>query len=184
MRYGVRFILGIAASATVLATACSDSMRAPATAPVTPTAESSAQLLDGLLGTVGRLLVTPVHRRTALENDVTWSFTAGALGGSTYNPAVGLSVYVPPGALDRNVRITVTALKGSVVAYRFEPHLEFDRKVVLTQNLDGLRYGLLGTNLLASFKGAHFPGDEPDITRDGLAVVDEVVGAVLNLFAK
>jgi hypothetical protein len=143
-------------------------------------------LLGGLTQTVGSLLVTPVHRATPLANDVTWTFQAGPYGGLTSNPQTGLTVYVPPGALDQNVTITVTALKGSAVAYRFEPHLEFDEKVVLTQNLNGLRYGLLGTGLLnlSSFKGAHFPGDAPVYTWSGQARVDEVVSALLSLFTK
>jgi hypothetical protein len=183
MRYGVRSFLRTAVAATVLLTACSESTLAPATTPLQP-AESSAQLLDGLLSTVNSLLVSPVHRRTALANDVTWSFTAGPLGAKSSNATVGLTITVPPGALDQTTKITVTAIKGTAVAYAFEPHLEFDRPVVLTQDLTGIDSGVLGLGLLSSFKGAHFTGDRPDYTRDGLAVVSEVVGAVLNLLSK
>lgn len=187
MRYGVRSFLGFAAAATVLVTACADSTRGPATAPVAPS-EASAQLLGGLLGTVtgtvGSLLASPVHRKAALANDVSWSFYAGPLGAKSSNPDVGLTVQVPYGALDRTVKITVTALKGTAVAYRFEPHLEFDRPVVLTQDLNQVNTGLLGSGLLSSFQGAHFEGDAPEMTDGGLAIVTEVVGAVVNLFSK
>jgi hypothetical protein len=155
-------------------------------------ADSSAQeaqllggLLGGLLGTVGNLLATPVHRSQALSNDVSWTFTASPYGSRSSNSTVGLSIYVPPGAVDRSVTIRVTAIRGTAVAYRFEPHVEFDRKVVLTQSLRGLEYGLLGTGLLnlSPFKGAHFEGEEPSYNGDGQALVNEVVGAVLNLFS-
>jgi hypothetical protein len=150
---------------------------------------SDARLLGGLLGTltgtVGDLLVTPIHRSVPLAEDVSWTFTASPYGSRSSNSAVGLSIYVPPGAVDRSVTIRVTALQGSAVAYRFEPHMEFDRKVVLTQSLRGLRYGLLGTGLLnlSPFRGAHFEGDVPSYNGDGQALVSEVVGAVLNLFS-
>ena len=187
MSYGVRSLLGFAAAATVLMTACADSTRAPATAPVAPS-ETSAQLLDGLLGTVtgtvGTLLASPVHRKSALANDVSWSFYAGPLGARSSNPAVGLTVQVPSGALDKTVKITVTALEGTAVAYRFEPHLEFDRPVVLTQDLTLVNTGLLGSGLLSRFQGAHFEGDRPEMTDGGLAVVTEVVSAIVNLFSK
>ena len=189
MRYGVRALIGLATATAVFATACSDSTTGPTAAPVFADTTADAHLLGGLLGgvlgTVGNLVATAVHRSQPLANDVSWTFTASRYGSRSSNSTVGLSIYVPPGAVDRNVTITVTALKGSAVAYRFEPHVEFDRKVVLTQSLRGLSYGLLGTGLLnlSPFKGAHFEGDEPRYNGDGQALVNEVVGAVLNLFS-
>lgn len=190
MRHGVRALIGLATAAAVFTTGCSDSSTSPsATAPVFADTTPDAHLLGGLLGTltgtVGNLLVTPVHRSAPLPDDVSWTFTAGRYGAMSSNSDVGLSIYVPPGALDRTVTFRVTALKGSAVAYRFEPHMEFERKVVLTQSLRGLRYGVLGTGLLnlSPFKGAHFEGDEPTYNSAGQALVTEVVGAVLNLFS-
>ena len=191
MRYGVRALIGFATATAVFTTACSDSVTSPsASAPMfADTTANDAQLLGGLLGgllgTVGNLVATPIHRSQPLENDVSWSFTASPYGSRSSNSAVGLSIYVPYGAVDRYTTIRVTALKGSAVAYRFEPHMEFDRRVVLTQSLHGLRYGLLGTGLLnlSPFKGAHFEGDSPTYNSDGQALVSEVVGAVLNLFS-
>lgn len=191
MRNGVRALIGLATATAVFTTACSDSTTSPsATAPVF--ADSTATdanllggLLGGILGTVGDLLATPVHRSAPLANDVSWTFTASPYGSRSSNSTVGLSIYVPPGAVDRYTTIRVTALKGSAVAYRFEPHMEFDRKVVLTQSLRGLEYGLLGTGLLnlSPFKGAHFEGDAPTYNSNGQALVTEIVGAVLNLFS-
>lgn len=191
MRYGVRALIGLATATAVFATACSDSTTSPtATSPVfADTSASNSNLLGGLLGavtgTVGNLLATPIHRSTPLASDVSWTFTAGPYGAKSSNSKVGLTIYVPPGALDRYVTIKVTALQGTAVAYRFEPHLEFDRKVTLTQSLSGLEYGLLGTGLLnlSPFRGAHFEGDRPSYNGDGQALVTEIVGAVLNVFS-
>lgn len=187
MRYGVRAFIGLATATAVFATACSDSTTSPpATAPVfADRAPTDANLLGGVLGTVGNLLATPVHRSQALATDVSWTFTASPYGTWSSNANVGLTIYVPAGAVARSTTIRVTALKGTAVAYRFEPHMEFDRKVVLTQSLRGLEYGLLGTGLLnvSPFQGAHFDGDTPTYNDDGQALVTEIVGAALNLLS-
>lgn len=187
MRYGARILTALLATTAVAAVGCSDSSRPLATAPVRAAdSPENAALLGGVLGTltgtVTSLLVSPVHRTTPLAEDVTWTFTATRSGGSTSNSAVGLTVKVPSGALDRTQTITITALKGSAIAYRFEPHLKFDRKVVLTQSLRGTTAeGLLDLNV---FKGAHFDGDEPEYNADGTVTVTEVVSATLNLLSK
>jgi hypothetical protein len=172
----VRSLLGLAlATTSLVAIACSD-----ATAPQAPAADRISQIdaeNQNLLGGILGILIAPVQRNTALANDVTWSFTAGSAGAISSNSSVGLTVTIPRGALSQNVRITVTALKGKPVAYRFEPHLEFNKKVVLTQSLKGTSSGLL-SNLL--YKGAHFPGATPQYTSNGMAIVDEVVPAILS----
>jgi hypothetical protein len=172
MSKSVRSLLGLAAALS-LAVACSDTSRPLATAPdLTPIAGEDAKLVGSLVS----LLIAPVKRNTALANDVVWSFKAGPFGGYTSNSSLGLTVKIPPGALDQNVTITVTAIKGAPVAYAFSPHLEFDQKVLITQSLKGTSVGLLNNLLL---KGAHFPGDRPEYI-NGLAIVDEVVPALLS----
>jgi hypothetical protein len=172
MSKSVRSLLGLAAVVS-LAVACSDASRPLATAPdMTPIAGEDAKLI----GSLTSLLISPIQRNTPLANDVVWSFRAGPYGGFTSNSALGVTVNIPPGALDQNVTITVTAVKGSAVAYAFSPHLEFDRKVVITQNLRGTSAGLLNTLLL---KGGHFPGARPEFS-GGLAIVDEIVPALLS----
>jgi len=177
-----RFFLVAIAAAVV--GACSEST-APTSAPVTVGPEASQQkLLGGLLGTltktVSNLLVAPVERSRPLAEDVTWSFVAGPLGAVSSNPGVGLTVVVPPGALSSTKTITVTALEGSAVAYKFEPHgLVFDRKVMLTQDLrltsgGGLLGGLLGLG----YRGAYFSTDRLQTTSEGLAVVTELLPAL------
>jgi hypothetical protein len=131
-----------------------------------------------LLTDVGSLLVAPVHRRTPLAAPVSWSFTVGAGGATSSNSTTGLTVSVPAGAVSAPVTITVTALAGSPIAYRFEPHgLQFARDVRLVQKTSHLNFGLLNSLFL---QGAHFPGDEPVYT-NGLAAVTETVFAPLNL---
>ena len=172
-----RILIGLTVASSIFAAACSDTSHPLATAPdrAVPIAAESAKLgiLNGLLG----VLVAPVKRTTPLANDVSWTFSAGPNGGYTSNAALGITVNIPAGALDNNVVITVTALKGAPIAYRFSPHLEFEKTVSISQSLKGTNAGLL-TSLLV--KGAHFPGDAPDYTDSGLAIVDEVVPAVLS----
>ena len=130
-----RILIGLTVASSILAAACSDASRPLATAPdrAVPVAAESANLgiIDGLLG----LLVAPVKRSAPLASDVSWTFAAGPEGGYTSNTALGLTVSIPAGALDNNVVITVTALKGAPIAYRFSPHLEFDKKVSISQSL-------------------------------------------------
>lgn len=172
MSKSVRSFLGLAAVVS-LAVACSETSRPLATAPdLTPIAGEDAQLI----GSLTSLLISPIKRTTPLANDVVWSFRAGPYGGYTSNSALGVAITVPPGALDDYVTITVTAVKGSAVAYAFSPHLEFERKVTITQSLKGTNVGLLNNLLL---KGAHFAGDRPEY-KNGLAVVTEVVPGLLS----
>jgi hypothetical protein len=182
MRKSVSVIIGMTVAVALVGTACSDT--AP-TAPSIQRAGSASQNLLGLGGIVGgtvstltSLLVAPVHRTTPLPADVSWSFTAGPSGAVSSNSAVGLTIVIPYGALSSTETITVTALAGAPVAYRFEPHLTFSKKVALTQNLDGTDVGLLGSIVLS---GAHFEGDNLELNADGLALVNETVPALLGL---
>ena len=158
-------VLTAVATALVFA-ACRD---AGVTAPIAPTSQSASLL--------GLTAAAPVTRNIPLANDVTWSFTAGSGGATSTNSAVGLTVTVPPGALSDPITITVTALAGAPVAYQFEPHgTQFDRKVILTQRLQGTS---AGSELLPVLQGAYFPTDEP-ILKSGLALVSELFSGLLN----
>lgn len=173
------------ASFASVGVACSDSA-APSTAPLTAAPEASQQaLLGGLLGTltqtVAGLLVAPIERVTPLADDVSWSFTAGPGGAASFNPGVGLWIVVPPNAMSSTQTITVTALQGADVAYKFEPHgLVFSRKVLLTQDLrgttgSGLLSGLLS---LSSLQAGYFPTDRPETTSGGLVKVTQLLPAL------
>lgn len=140
--------------------------------------EAGGALLGGVTSSIGTALVAPMQRATPLAAPVTWSFTAGPGGATSSNGVTGLTITIPAGALAEEVTITVTALAGAPVAYRFEPHgLVFAQNVSLTQSLSGIEAGLLST--LAP-SGAHFEGDAPAYT-EGLALVNEIVGAQLDL---
>jgi hypothetical protein len=172
-----RTLLGLAVAMSLSVVACSDASRPLAPVPDAGSVATEQQnLLGGLLG----LLIAPVQRTTALANDVTWSFNAGPLGGFTSNSTLGMSVAIPPGALDKNVTITVTAFKGKPIAYGFSPHLTFGQKVIITQSLKNTSCGLLSCLIL---KGAHFAGDRPTYS-GGLAVVDEVVSGLLSTLTR
>lgn len=187
-RFVRSFALLVAAGAIAAAGCSSD--RSPV-APSTDTRSASSAppsrgllggLLGGVIGTVGKLVnivVTVVERPIALEQDVVWSFDAGPLGAASGNRTVGLSIVVPPGALDKQVRITVTARKGKVIDYHFEPEgLQFAKPVVLTQEVSsGLLSSLVSSN--RSLRGAYYASEtlayDP---KTGTATVNELQPSV------
>ena len=180
MRKSVSALLGLSVVVVLVVTGCSDTATTAPSLQRSTTAPSNLLgiNLGGTLNTLTSLLVAPVTRNTPLDSDVSWTFTAGPGGATSSNSAVGLTIVVPYGALSSTQTITVTALAGAPVAYRFEPHLVFNKKVVLTQSLTGTSVGLLG---LVVLNGAHFTGDVLDVNADGLVAVDETVPALLTL---
>jgi hypothetical protein len=170
-----RAVLGLALATGLALGACSDRSVTQPSATLQRGGEQGA-LLGGLLGGVNQLLFSPLQRNTPLAQDVSWSFTIGPSGGSSSNSAVGLAITIPSGALSSTQTITVTALAGSPVAYRFEPHITFNKTIYLTQNLSGTFAGLLNGLVM---KGAHFAGSTPSYTSGGLAIVDEIVSGIV-----
>jgi hypothetical protein len=84
--------------------------------------------------------VQPVRREAALPADESWSFDVDQSGAVARHPSTGLTITVPAGAVAAPTHITVTALKGEPIAYRFEPHgLQFAVPLQLTQSLRGMR---------------------------------------------
>lgn len=170
-----RAVLGLTVAAALALGACSDRGVTQPTAELERGGEQSA-LLGGLLGGVKQLLFAPLQRNTPLAQDVSWKFTVGPAGGSSSNSSVGLTIVIPPNAVSSPKTITVTALAGSPVAYRFEPHITFNKKIYLTQNLSGTSAGVLGSLMM---KAAHFEGSTPTYTSSGLAIVDEIVSGLV-----
>ena len=170
-------LLGCVVATALVISACSD-----VTAPAAPVrSEQSANLLGGLIGGLTQQTVAPITRNTPLANDVSWTFTVGSGGATSSNSAVGLTISVPAGAVSSPTTITVTALKGAAVAYSFAPHgLQFDRRVTLTQKLQGTS---VGSQLLPQLTGAYFANDD-DLLGNGLAVVSEILSGLLNPLAK
>lgn len=171
-------VLGVAVATALVFSACSDS---GVTAPVAPVASGQGATASLDAGALLQTTVAPITRTTPLENDVSWSFTVGSGGASSSNSAVGLTINIPSGAVSSPTTITVTALKGSAVAYSFAPHgLQFGKKVVLTQKLLGTS---VGSQLLPALSGAYFV-NESDILGNGLAVVTELLSGLVNPLAK
>jgi hypothetical protein len=164
-------LFGLVAAAAWLATSCTDGS---GVAPELSRVHTPPQ--NTLLGSLTKHLIPPFQRKQPLPNDVSWSFYAGPGGATSSNSATGLTVRIPYGALSTSQLITVTAPAGSAVAYSFSPHLTFNKSVVLTQDLRVTNAGLL--SLLLS--GAHFAEDDLVINSDGLALVDEIVSALVN----
>jgi hypothetical protein len=171
--FGARVLAAVAVTALVAA-ACSDGMPTG----LQSTRTSANGLLSSTTSSLTSLLVAPVNRTTPLPADVVWSFTAGPGGAVSSNSSVGLTVTIPSGALSSPTTITVTALAGAPVAYQFEPHLVFNKKVTLRQSLQGTSAGLLNQLLL---KGAHFATDGLVVSPSGLVAVTEIVPAVVNI---
>lgn len=84
--------------------------------------------------------VFPVGRERPLAKQESWSFDVSPAGTVVRHPSTGLTITVPPGAVTSTARITVIALPGAPIAYRFEPHgLQFAVPLQLTQSLRGAK---------------------------------------------
>lgn len=188
MRKPARTLVSALAAAAIAATACGD--RGPTAPELLKQAALRSSLLGELLepavGVIGQVvdaLVPPVQRNVPLGSDVTWSFWAGPSGATSSNSSVGMTIVIPRGALSSTKRITVTALAGSPVAYKFEPHgLVFLRPAYLTQNLRGTSAGDLLS--LPMLYGAYFATDRLELNDDGLASVTEILPTTTSLLTE
>lgn len=105
---------------------------------VTPRPDSAPPL--GVVADPAGAPIRPIHREQSLATDQSWSFDVGPEGTSVHLAMVGLTITVPAGAVAAPTHITCIALRGSALAYRFEPHgLQFAQALRLTQSLHGLK---------------------------------------------
>jgi hypothetical protein len=96
----------------------------------------------GVVESPNGALVHPVRRQLPMAREESWSFDVDARGTSVRHPSTGLTITVPAGAVAGPTHITVFALRGAPLAYRFEPHgLQFAQPIQLTQSLHGLLHG-------------------------------------------
>ena len=119
-------------------------------------------------------LVHPVRRQLAMAQEVSWSFDVDARGTTVRNPATGLTITVPAGAVAGPTHITVFALRGAPLAYRFEPHgLQFAQPIQLTQSLHGLLLGRASQPIPRLFAG-YFADDSlvTDAATGGARVIE------------
>ena len=169
--------LGVLAVATVaLLAACSSE---PTSAPLSPAAAPSADLLSGSTATVNKTLtlVAGVQRNTPLATSISVSTTIGSAGGTLSIPEAGVTVTVPSGALSSATVVTMTARAGSLVAYDFAPHgITFAKPLVLTQSLAGTN----ATVLNGSFLQLGYYADPSQLTATG-GLVSELIGGSVNL---
>lgn len=132
-----RFTAGrfIAATLVALLVACGDD-RSALVAPL----PGDYELPQFGVATGEGAKVKPLERTNHLDGDVTWAFDVGPQGTVVTNSATGLTISIPKGALALDTRITVTAMRGAHLAYRFAPHgLQFALPVELRMPLDGVR---------------------------------------------
>jgi hypothetical protein len=138
-------------------------------------ARTPADRADGL---VGSLLVSVVQRTLPLGQNYTASATIGTAGGTIRIPQAGLTLTFPAGAVSAPVTVTATALAGSNVAYRFEPHgLVFLKEPTVAQDLS--LTGVIGQLLSTQLEGGYF-ADESSLA-GGTVTVSETRPATLDL---
>jgi hypothetical protein len=105
---------------------------------VSPRLDGSLPL--GIVADTAGARVFPVSRERPLVRQESWSFDASPAGSVVRHPSTGLTITIPSGAVASTTHITVTALQGSAIAYRFEPHgLQFAVPLQLTQSLRGAK---------------------------------------------
>jgi hypothetical protein len=93
-----------------------------------------------------------LQRTTPLPADLTGSATIGPKGGEIAIAEAGVKVVIPSGALTNSTLITMTALKGTHVAYDFQPHgLIFLKPVKVQQEIVGTG----ATGIAALLNGMH-----------------------------
>jgi len=173
--------ISLLAAGIALFSACSSE---PISAPQAPASAPSKDLLGGLLGgvvnTVTNLIAVPgLQRNIPLLADITVSKTIGTAGGTLSIPAAGVTVVVPSGALSSNTVITMTARKGTLIAYDFAPHgIVFAKPLVFTQNLSGTNASLLNAGQIQ----LGYYADPSQLTLVG-GLVSELLGGNVNLLA-
>jgi hypothetical protein len=143
------------------------------TGPKVPDAASPGLVGDVLDGLIRKEVLT---RKTPLGRDITVSAVIGRNGGVLSIPEAGIQVVVPPRAVNKNVRFTLTAVKGKLVAYEFEPHgIRFTEPLVARQDLSKTNYRPLSLRLLTA--GYFADRSQLDLQK-ATALVSEIIAGV------
>jgi hypothetical protein len=172
---------GALALGLLLAAGCAQDHATAPTAVQAPSAVTSPDLLGGTLGTVtstlGLTSANALQRTTPLASDITVTSTIGVAGGTLSIPAAGVTVTIPYGALAQPTVVTMTARKGSLLAYDFGPHgIVFAKPLVFTQKLAGTSATLLG----APFIHLGYYTDS-SLLGTTTALVSEILNGVVNV---
>ncbi len=120
------------AAVMVILAACSAT---DATAPSPAAPEGSASVIGAVSGVLGGVektvegtakgtlqMVTAVAWNIHLTTDQTVRARIGREGGTITVASTGLTLIIPPGAVQKPTNFSVTAIAGKGVAYEFEPH--------------------------------------------------------------
>jgi hypothetical protein len=133
---------------------------------------------DAQHGLLSGILTSVVQRTLPLSKNYVASATIGTAGGSIRIPEAGFTITFPAGAVSAPVAVKATALAGSNVAYRLEPHgLVFQKEPTIAQDLS--LTGVVNQLLTANLAGGYVP-DESTL-QNGTAVVTETRPATLDL---
>jgi hypothetical protein len=168
--------LGVLAAGLLIAVGC---VQDRATAPAAATA--SHDLLGGTVGTLtstlGLTSVNGLQRTTPLANDITVVRSIGIQGGTLAIPAAGVTVVIPYGALPQTTSISMTARKGTLVAYDFAPSgITFAVPLTFTQKLAGTNATLLNAT---SLRLGYY--SDPSLLGTTTALVSNIVNGLLNV---
>ena len=166
--------LGLAA---LIAAGCAtDSATAPKFSQEASTARGSGSR-DDLIKKNGLLWSTELRR------DVSASATIGPRGGKITIASTGFELTVPPLAVTKDTRFTVTAVAGRMVAYEFEPHgTRFLVPIIAKQNLALTKSRLPLPVLLAGYFTYRYDLDQSNGTGYVSELIDGAGGAALGSF--
>jgi hypothetical protein len=166
MKTPVPRAVAVFAALCVSASSCSDS------ATLQPVRAPDAR--GGLLG----VLTSVLQRTVPLSQDYSATGIIGSGGGSIRIPEAGFTLTFPAGAVSAPVQVTATAIHGSSVAYRLEPHgLVFATPPVITQDLS--LTAAVGALLDTGYQGGYFTDES--LLSSGLVPVLETRPATFDL---
>jgi ZU5 domain len=157
-----------------VAASCSSDPVSPAAK--TPAAPNAIFLLDQLVPVKG------LTRDRELAKDLTVSEVIGSRGGTIEIPEAGFQLVVPKNAVKQDTRFQVTAIRGKLVAYEFEPHgTTFRVSLSARQSLSGTNATLLNSMFL---RGAYFPDRSLLDVQKATAEVSELIGGLFTPLTK
>lgn len=138
--------------------------------------DPSAALVTDLASSLVKKNV--LERKIALTRDITVSAVIGDKGGTLSIPAAGFTITIPAGAVKARTTFTVTAIKGTLVAYEFGPHgIKFARSLSARQDLSVTKWSPLSISTLVA---GYFADRSALNFTNATAVVSEVLSGVTD----
>ncbi|HKP76517.1 MAG TPA: hypothetical protein VJT67_13395 [Longimicrobiaceae bacterium] len=135
-----------------------------------PVTVQQSRVPAGRGGLLSGVLTAVLQRTLPLAQDYSATAVIGSGGGTIRIPEAGFTLAIPAGALSAPVQVTATALQGSSVAYRLEPHgLVFARQPTITQDLS--LTAAVGRLLDTGYQGGYFT-DESTLSSGVVSVLE------------